>query len=326
MADQRLFVLLAVVLAGCGSGAVNPAYLVYVRDAQGSLVAAVDDQGQKVWETHDDAFGLRLASSGTEVPREFLDQPLDEETGFYQFQYRTYDPQSAQWLAPDPRLIEDPGACSERPQQCNPYAYSGGRPGEWIDRDGLWGDPDHQIGVNKYQVITMAFVGKGCNEGAAALAAAYDRSNSLPGNRPILYDIRAFEDPSKAPASYTKAMWAKDPDGDNGRSYYNSATSTLMLRNDARAPKNRDDGLDVIIHETEHAFGADEHYNPKTMASKPGFEHDIMGNFNGQSGTPQIGPQDLIEEGAAKAAGELNRSLTLPNPAEWPFPGSPPTR
>jgi RHS repeat-associated protein len=319
--------LLAAAVAGCGGGgATNPAYLVYIRDAQGSVVAAVDDDGQRVWETYDDAYGLRLSSTGTEVPREFLDQPFDEETGFYQFRYRMYDPQSAQWLSPDPRLTSDPGACAEQPQQCNPYAYAGGRPGEWIDRDGRWADPAYKIGSNTYQAISMAFVGKGCDEGAADLIAAFERSNSLPGNRRILYDVRAFEDPSQAPASYTKVMWAKDPAADDGRSYYDAATSTLMLRNDARAPKNRDDGLDVIIHESEHAFGAGDHYNPTSMASEPGFERDAMGNFHLWSGVPEIGHQDLVEEEAAKAAGTLNQSLTLPTPAEWPFPGAPPTQ
>jgi RHS repeat-associated protein len=130
--------LLPVVLclvAACGAPP-GSGYLVYVRDRQGSVVAAVDDQGKKVWETHDDAFGLRLSSSGTEVPREFLDQPFDEETGFYRFQYRSYDPATAQWLTPDPKLISDQEYCTSNPELCNPYAYAGDRPGEWTDPDG----------------------------------------------------------------------------------------------------------------------------------------------------------------------------------------------
>lgn len=324
MAQTRHFVWLAAVLTGCGGGAANPAYLIYVRDAQGSVVAAVDDQGHKVWETHDDSFGLRLSSTGTEVPREFLDQPLDQETGFYQFHYRMYDPQSAQWLSPDPRLTEDPGACAERPQQCNPYTYAGGRPGEWIDRDGRWADPAYQINGVTYQVITIAFVGKDSASGAAMLIDAFKRSNSVQGNRPILYDVRAFDDPSQAPASYTKAMWAADPEANDRRSGYEPTTSTLEFRPDARDANH---GLDVMSHEIQHAFGAPEGYDEKTMQSLPGREHDIMANFWRQTGVPQVAAHDLAAEEDAKACGDLNQNLTTPAaPGEWPFAGPPPTQ
>ncbi len=322
MAQGRLTRFAVLLLAGCGGEVVPSSYLVYVRDAQGSVVAAVDDQGQKVWETHDDAYGLRLSSTGTSVPREFLDQPLDEETGFYQFEYRTYDPQSAQWLTPDPRLNADPGACAERPQQCNPYAYGGDRPLEWIDRDGRWAEPDVKIGSNHYQIITIAFVGKDAASGAALLTEAIERSNAEPGNRKILYDVRAFEDASQAPASYTKATWAADTD-ENKRSDYAPATSTIFLRSDARQLEH---GLDVVNHEIQHCFGGEEKYDPKTMDSLKGYEHSIMANFYRQVGTPQITPQDLEDEANAKAAGWLNQSLTTPTLAGWPFPSPPPTQ
>jgi RHS repeat-associated protein len=325
MARGAICIILTAVFAACGSGGGGqPAYLIYVRDAQGSVVAAVDDQGQKVWETHDDSYGLRLSSSGTAVPREFLDQPLDEETGFYQFEYRMYDPQSAQWLSPDPRSIVDPGACAEQPEKCNPYAYGGDRPGEWIDRDGRWADSNYRVGSQSYQAITLAFVGAGSAKGASLVSEAIDRSNKLPGNRPILSDVRAYDDPSQAPKSFTRVAWAADPSSHDGRSYYDQATSTIILCKDAR---DSDHVLDIINHEIQHAMGTmKEGYDEATKQSLPGYEHSIMGNFLHQTETPQITPQVLQEEDGSKAADQINQGLTAPTPDEWQFPGSTPSQ
>ena len=145
-----------------------------MRDHQGSVLSAIDDRGRQVWRQKQDSFGLRLESSGQPIPRAFLDQPLDEETGFYQFRYRTYDPASAQWLTPDPLLLESPGQCAQLPQACNPYAYAGNRPGEWTDPDGHWVD-FKSIDGETYVTLTAGVTGPDAPRVAEAMAAGANR-------------------------------------------------------------------------------------------------------------------------------------------------------
>lgn len=156
--------MIPTLLVGCvGQSSIpNPrfagaGYLVYVRDREGSVLAGVDEQGKTLSVTADDGFGLRL-SSGTPVPREFLDKELDEETGYEHFQARYYDPATAQWISPDPKLLADLD-CSGRVQGCQPYAFAGNRPLEWTDEDGreilAFRAPDGTPTL----IVTAAFVG-----------------------------------------------------------------------------------------------------------------------------------------------------------------------
>ena len=167
MRSSWIAVLLCCVASPVGCGGTGPApdpsapkpggYLVYVRDREGSVLAAIDDQGKTISTTTDDGFGLRLSSTGTPVPREFLDQELDEETGYLHFKYRYYDPATAQWISPDPKLL-DSTDCSGRVQGCNPYQFAGNRPLEWTDPDGREAISYVENG-REVIVLTLAFIG-----------------------------------------------------------------------------------------------------------------------------------------------------------------------
>ncbi|HUB09804.1 MAG TPA: RHS repeat-associated core domain-containing protein [Myxococcales bacterium] len=327
-APLALLASLAAAGAACGGApSLGSAYLVYVRNAQGSVAAAVDDRGAKVWETHDDAYGLRLASSGTPVPREFLDQPLDEETGFYQFHYRSYDPATAQWLSPDPLLQGDPGACSKQPQLCNPYTYAGDRPGQWVDRDGQAVDPDFVLPSGEHVIaITIGVYGPDRARGAQALIDGFDASNTVPGNRRILYDVRVFDDRSAIPPSFHRAE--ADFNATDPQSSYDHATSTLKLRGDVAAA---DRGASVACHEACHAAGAIDGYIDMLVRgrlqsqSSAGEENSIMGGALG----PQLVPQDIAAMLYQKnefGLSSLNMGLTPPTPESWFIKGTaPPT-
>ena len=220
--------------AACGV-APGSSYLVYVRDRQGTVVAAIDDQGQEVWETHDDAFGLRLSSSGTEVPREFLDQPFDEETGFYRFQYRSYDPATAQWLTPDPKLASDQEYCTKNPELCNPYAYGGDRPGEWPDPDGrevhvelsessltvhgtlaVYGCNSEEVATAILQIQSQVL--QGTHNKIDVVVHVYDRRDQIPaGETPIDANVSAHDDRSEPIRMRVWSRWVETDVNPRGR-------------------------------------------------------------------------------------------------------------
>ncbi len=312
--------VLPLLAAACGPAGFAGDALVYVRNAQGSVVAAVDGQGRAVWRTHDDAYGLRLWSSGTPVPREFIDQPLDEETGFYQFHYRSYDPATAQWLQPDPKLQLEPDACASQPQDCNPYAYAGDRPEEWIDPDGRWVQNNVAIDGELYTVMTVAFIGPGAAETEASTAARIVEWNAVPGNQKVLIFSTSVDKASDAPASYTRVELAPT---EPGPSTTDRATSTVTLRADAFQP-TADRGT-VALHELLHVAGADDAYaasqrgSQRVTTPKPGTQDDFMATLSGT----QLDGEELHEMTAAQANGELNQGIETPGRGAWPGPSDP---
>ncbi|MHB8416899.1 MAG: RHS repeat domain-containing protein [Myxococcales bacterium] len=311
-------------LSACGAG--GNSYLVYVRNAQGSVVAAVDDRGAKVWETHDDAYGLRLSSSGTAIPREFLDQPLDEETGFYQFHYRTYDPATAQWLQPDPKLQSKPDACASQPQDCDPYAYAGDRPEEWIDPDGRWVQNNVSIHGELYTVMTVAVIGNGADAAQvrANLEEAITASNATPGNRKVLAFVATYENAADAPKSFTKVELAY---GAAGPSSADRSNSTVTLRADAASERTKPAGQlgPMALHELLHEAGAKDEYTEgevngaRMTTPRDGFESDIMGTLSGKD----IGDRDVQQMTDAQTSGDNNQGLAAPDPSDWPVATDP---
>ncbi len=248
---RRFFAIATFLLAACGAPPGSTS-LVYVRDRQGSVVAAVDDRGQKIWETHDDAYGLRLESSGTEVPREFLDQPFDEETGFYQFHYRTYDPATAQWLTPDPKLISDQDYCARNPELCNPYVYGGDRPGEWPDPDGRQVSPE----LSESSLVlhgTLAVYGNHATQVVAAIQNIQAKVLQGSGNR-IDVTIHVYETRGQIPANESP-IDANFSECTKAESVTDQSTSTITVGKDlndaSRAPM-------VLWHEFLHLAEASD--------------------------------------------------------------------
>ncbi len=307
-------------LAACGGGERPPAYLVYVHDRQGSLVAALDDQGREVWRSHEDAYGLVLESSGTPIPRGFLDQERDEETGFVQFHYRTYDPATAQWLTPDPALLAHPGKCVENPQLCNPYGYAGGRPTEWTDEDGRWVDRiwDPTTGVLTVRATLGVW---GANAGE--VAAAYQAGAAALSNDKIHFEVNVetYADRSDVP-SWRNPVEANFSDPQ--RSAFTPATSDIALRSDAADPATRPL---VAMHELGHASGAEEGYreiNGRCVSNERG---SVMGNFFDDHGG-RFTLRDVL--GVFLAPDEsINQGLSLPPTDQLPSlpaPGAAPSQ
>ncbi len=305
-------------LAACGGSA--PAYLVYVRDAQGTVIAAVDDRGGPVWQTHDDAYGLRLASSGSPIPREFLDRPFDEETGFYPFAFRTYDPAAAQWLTPDPALTTHPGKCARDPQLCNPYAYAGGRPEEWPDPDGRWIDPAVPIDGMLVVGITAAFIGSAADAARAMslFQRAVAEANTTWG-RPIVIRSGTYARSADAPRSYTRFLCEF---GEPGPSSFDPRTGEIHLRADFAAGN-----FQIALHESGHGGGARDGYfafqlhGARVTIPLPDREDDVMAEID-PTQAETFSPEALGEMEDAKEAGTNNQGLTPPTWDEW-LPGAP---
>jgi RHS repeat-associated protein len=305
-------------VSACAPEAAPPAYLVYVRDHQGSVLSAIDDRGHQVWRQKQDSFGLRLQSSGQPIPRGFLDQPLDEETGFYQFRYRTYDPASAQWLSPDPLLLENPGRCADTPQACNPYSYAGNRPGEWTDQDGRWVDVQ-QINGETYVSLTAGVTGPGAQQVAEAMAAGANRFNA--GTRVhVSVVVKVYQSLAEIPPSVTPITIEPDV----ARTHVDTAASRLVLGKDSLA-LDFDDLQKMLAHEEGHLFGLQDQYvnlgvgkdlHPQSLF---GHRDDIMGNFwqspHGPSFAPEL--QQLIDNPVY----QRNAGLTAPTFDESP-PGA----
>jgi RHS repeat-associated protein len=302
-----------VAVTACGPSAM-PSYLVYLRDRQGSVVGAVDDRGQKVWESHQDSYGLRLASAGVPVPRGFLDQPFDEETGLYHFRQRNYDPATAQWLSPEPALLEKPDRCAEAPQLCNPYSYAGDRPSEWVDLDGRW-VTIVQVGAETYAYESLGVTGPNSTQAFLSLVSGKDLVDPA-SHLHVILQVQIYPNLASMPPSLTRVV--ADFSSPNGRSEYRTDTSTIFLRGDAATGTR-----EVLAHEIGHSLGLDDHYLEvfgKTL-NLPGAKDDLMANF-WASPTPQFNRADVLE----MVRPDATRNLGLEEPTssnEWVFPVPP---
>jgi RHS repeat-associated protein len=313
---MRVFTLLGLTLIqGCVQthAPPPPAYLVYVRDHQGSVLAAIDDRRQQVWRQKQDSFGLRLASSGEPIPRGFLDQPFDEETGFYQFHFRTYDPATAQWLTPDPLLLEKPGQCIDQPQACNPYSYAANRPTEWLDPDGRWVDMQ-RVGTETYISITAGVVGTDAQRVAEAMVAGANRYLA-DTHVHVGIVVKVYDSVGEIPKSFTPVI--VDPSLE--RSEYDKASSTIRVGQDGlRASFDR--LTELMAHEEGHAFALRDKYvnfNGNSY-SLPGHGNDLMGNFY-KSANPhfELNLQKLLDD----PHWPINAGLQAPSSSESP-PGA----
>jgi RHS repeat-associated protein len=260
MRARRAWVLLTI--AACG-GRVEASpeaggYLVYVRDREGSVIAAIDDQGKTLSTTADDGFGLRLSATGTPVPREFLDQDRDDETGYYHFRNRSYDPATAQWISPDPRLMLNPD-CSDRVQGCNPYAFAGNRPLEWTDPDGRWVATFVDAQGRQTLLITAGFYGPQAALGQQLFNQAVSQFD---GPLRVIAYTAVYKSKAEVPEGVTKIdvdLNHRQSDGTPG-SYTDQSTSTSFLGVDALAQAGYDHWRSIIQHETLHLAGLPDRY------------------------------------------------------------------
>ena len=101
----------------------------------GAPEAATDDTGQVIWQVRTSPFGETLsvqAEHGFSLHLRLPGQYWDAETGLHYNRARYYDPQTGEYLSPDP--LHDGGTWPDGP---NPYAYVAHNPLRYIDPEGL---------------------------------------------------------------------------------------------------------------------------------------------------------------------------------------------
>ncbi|MFD4699203.1 putative T7SS-secreted protein [Streptomyces niveus] len=108
---------------------VDERFFSIITDLVGAPTELVDESGNLAWSTRSTLWGATTwkRSSSTFTPLRFPGQQFDAETGFHYNYFRTYDPEIARYLTPDPLGI------SPAP---NPLAYVH-NPVTWADALGL---------------------------------------------------------------------------------------------------------------------------------------------------------------------------------------------
>ena len=201
-----------------------------------------------------------MSATGTPVPREFLDQDRDDETGYYHFRHRLYDPRAAQWISADPKLMQNPD-CSDRVQGCNPYAFAGNRPTEWTDPDGREVTTFLDAWGRQTLLITAGFFGPDARLGQKLFNEAMLRFN---GELRVIAYTAVYKSEAEIPAGLTKI------NADTGHLQQNSSyrgsdtdqkTSTTSLGADALDRSGNNHWAAIIQHETLHLAGLIDSYD-----------------------------------------------------------------
>ncbi|WP_437296340.1 RHS repeat-associated core domain-containing protein [Sorangium sp. So ce426] len=100
----------------------------YVEAPNGMPAALVGADGRLVGEIEASLFGKVEGEQAGLTPVRFPGQYADEETGLYYNRYRYYDPETGQYLSPEPIRLEG---------SLMVYAYTDGSPIDFADIDGL---------------------------------------------------------------------------------------------------------------------------------------------------------------------------------------------
>jgi RHS repeat-associated protein len=100
----------------------------YVEAPNGMPAALVGGDGRLLGELEASLFGKVDGEQAGVTPVRFPGQYADEETGLYYNRYRYYDPETGQYLSPEPIRLEG---------SLYAYAYVDGSPVDLIDADGL---------------------------------------------------------------------------------------------------------------------------------------------------------------------------------------------
>ncbi|MER5363431.1 RHS repeat-associated core domain-containing protein, partial [Streptomyces sp. NPDC002785] len=121
--------------------AIDERFFSIITDLVGTPAELVDESGNLAWCTRSTLWGTTTwkKSSSTFIPLRFPGQQFDAETGFHYNYFRTYDPEVARYLTPDPLGI------TPAP---NPLTYVH-NPTTWTDSLGL--APDYPDSVPIYR-------------------------------------------------------------------------------------------------------------------------------------------------------------------------------
>lgn len=104
----------------------------FIPDAQGSPVAAMDEQGNVLWRESYAPYGERRIKSPENNARPaYTGKPEDTGTGLVYLGARWYDPSTARFTGIDPQ-----GFTAGNPQSFGRYLYANSNPYKYVDPDG----------------------------------------------------------------------------------------------------------------------------------------------------------------------------------------------
>lgn len=127
----RLFLLSSLLLLSlAGVSAERTTY--YIPDAQGSPVAAMDEQGNLLWRESYAPYGeRRVRPAANDAGNAYTGKPEDRDTGLVYMGARWFDPETARFTGIDPQGFKEGD-----PQSFGRYAYAGNSPYRYVDPNG----------------------------------------------------------------------------------------------------------------------------------------------------------------------------------------------
>ena len=151
----------------------------YHRDHLGSTTLITNDSGEVVQRVEYLPTGetyIEQQDTSWVSPYKFNGKELDEETGFYYYGARYYDPRLSLWLGTDPMQGKYPGVST--------YAYCMGNPVKFVDPDGK-----DNYSVNLQGVITLE---QKTNDNYDRLSAFTSKTSVIVNDRSVLKQLSKF--------------------------------------------------------------------------------------------------------------------------------------
>ncbi|MEU7053774.1 DUF6531 domain-containing protein, partial [Streptomyces eurythermus] len=139
---------------------IDSRFFAIITDLVGTPTELLDEQGEIAWHTRSTLWGTTAwsTSSTTYTPLRFPGQYYDPETGLHYNYFRTYDPETARYLTPDPlgltpaanpvTYVHNPHAWAD-PLGLSPCKKKEVLPEGYTSSPALEGDPYHPDMVNE---------------------------------------------------------------------------------------------------------------------------------------------------------------------------------
>lgn len=212
----------------------------YHLDAQGSPVAATNEQGQVIWREYYTPYGERLNKdpAATANTRWYTGHPHDDDTGLTYMGARYYDPTLGRFMAIDPAPFTE-----DNPHSFNRYAYANNNPYRYVDPDGRAGLAIMRgvlIGANAgYTAYDTYTTYK--NEGLASAAAGLMAGGIFSGTRLIKPIAKLAEKVAPAVGDKVYRVWG-DGAGPHGQSWSRTDPGSVDNYRDAAGLPNQNSG------------------------------------------------------------------------------------
>lgn len=128
--QTTVLALMLVLVTGMTWAAQTVTY--YHLDAQGSTIAATNEQGNLMWREAYEPYGVRLRKESTSSNTTwYTGKQEDAGAGLSYFGARWYDPEIGRFMGIDPV-----GFMESNPQSFNRFAYANNNPYKYVDPDG----------------------------------------------------------------------------------------------------------------------------------------------------------------------------------------------